>query len=103
MAAAEIVNQVYATGYSTKEIDADRAEFAKFLDLVISKVDDIKAKCVTLNATQVAYDQVIRGYARKTWGGNEKSYMLTDRMLTVNASTLNRIIDLVNAEVAKAF
>lgn len=103
MTGKEIVTQVYATGYSTKEIDADRAEFAKFLDLVISKVGDVKAKCGTLTATQVAYDQVIRGYARKIWGGNEKSYMLTDRMLTVNASTLNRIIDLVNAEVSKSF
>jgi hypothetical protein len=99
----QIITKTYAVNHSTAAIEADKAAFAAYIDMIIGKADALKAAGASKLDANVTVDKVIRGFARKTWGGNEKSYMLDGAMLTVSASTLNAIVEMTQAEVVKVY
>lgn len=99
MNGTQIINTVVA--YSTPELDEAKSKMAQMLDKMIAYIPTLKGQGMSNEDIEVAADQMIRPYAKKTF--NSTGYMV-DRngqtaILSIGRETVNEMINLFNRQI----
>lgn len=103
----QIIENTFAIGYNTTEINSQKDALATYIDMILNHIEKVKAAGANKLQALTAADQVIRAHVQKVWGKHEISFdVIRDgqaAILTVGTSTVNNIIDAVQAEIKKAY